>query len=184
MWGRVPSAAPDATRGCLLEPGSLTERLMRNCRIFAVELLHLGPDVAYPDEAAPIGVAPGERMSVRHVALTLDGISVVTARSFCRENCPTWFPILDRGGRSLGFTLFSGEVALTRGRLEFAEVRAGHPLFELARTRAPGVARFAARRCRFELDGAPLMVCEVFLPALETQLASAPAPRLSAGQRG
>lgn len=173
LWSEVPPTAPVATLGCVLEPGSLTERLMGACDLFAVELLHLGMGVAHPDEAAPIGVAPGDAISVRHVALTLDGNSVVMARSFCRKHCPTWFPILDRGGRSLGFTLFSGEVALTRGPLQFAQIMADHPLFELARIRAPGVARFPARRCRFEIDGAPLVVCEVFLPALETHLAAA-----------
>lgn len=181
IWGWVPSEAPEATLGCLMEPGSLTERLMGSGKVFAVELLHLGSGAAHPDEASSIGVAAGETMSVRHVALTLDGVTVVTARSYCREACPTWFPILDRGGRSLGFTLFSGEVTLARGALEFAEVAAGHPLFELARLRATGIARFPARRCRFALDGAPLVVCEVFLPALEVQLAS---PVLSARQHG
>lgn len=173
IWSWVPPMAPVATLGCVLEPGSLTERLIASCDLFAVELLHLGVGVAHPDEATQIGVAPGDAMSVRHVALNLDGTSGVMARSFCRADCPTWFPILDRGGRSLGFTLFSGEVALTRGPLEFAQIMAGHPLFELARMRAPGIARFPARRCRFELDGAPLVVCEVFLPALESQLAAA-----------
>jgi len=172
MWSWVPAEAPEATLGCLMEAGSLTERLIGSGREFAVELLHLGRGAAHPDEAGPIGVAAGETMSVRHVALTLDGVTVVVARSYCRLECAVWLPILDRGGRSLGFTLFSGEVALTRGALEFAEAAAGHPLFELARLRADGVDRFPARRCRFELDGAPLIVCEVFLPALETQLAS------------
>lgn len=171
MWGWVPPAAPEATLGCLMEAGSLTERLIGSGKEFAVEPLYLGRGAAHPDEAGPIGVTAGETMGVRHVALTLDGVTVVVARSYCRLDCPTWFPILDRGGRSLGFTLFSGEVALTRGALEFAEVGAGHPLFELARLHADGVTRYPARRCRFELDGAPLVVCEVFLPALEARLA-------------
>jgi chorismate lyase len=184
MWGWVPPEAPEATLGCLMEPGSLTERLIGSGKGFAVELLFLGDGVAHPDEAGSVGALPGEILGVRHVALTLDGTTVVTARSYCRQGCPVWFPILDRGGRSLGFTLFSGEVALTRGALEFASVAAGHPLFELARQRAPDVATFPARRCRFELNGAPLVVCEVFLPALEKQLANVASPLLSARQRG
>ena len=173
MWGWVPAEAPEATLGCLMEPGSLTERLIATGKDFAVEPLLLGVGAAHPDECAPIGIQAGETMTVRHVALTLGGTTVVTARSYCREGCAVWSPILDRGGRSLGYTLFSGEVALTRGALEFATVAAGHPLFELARLRAPGVGMFPARRCRFELNGAPLVVCEVFLPALEAQLAEA-----------
>ncbi|MBL8699257.1 MAG: chorismate lyase [Alphaproteobacteria bacterium] len=174
MWGWVPPEAPEATLGCLGEPGSLTERLIGSGKDFAVELLFLGDGAAHPDEAAPVGALPGDSLTVRHVALTLDGATVVVARSYCRPGCPVWVPILDRGGRSLGFTLFSGEVALARGALEFTVVAAGHPLYELARMRAPGVARLAARRCRFELDGAPLVVCEVFLPELERQLGGIP----------
>jgi chorismate--pyruvate lyase len=173
MWGWVPAEAPEATLGCLMESGSLTERLIASGKRFAVEPLLLGMGAAHPDEAVPLRIQAGETITVRHVALTLDGTTVVTARSYCREGCAVWSPILDRGGRSLGFTLFSGEVAVTRGALEFATVAAGHPLFELARLRAPGVSVFPARRCRFEFDGAPLVVCEVFLPALEAQLADA-----------
>ncbi len=184
-WGWIPSAAPGATLGCLMEPGSLTERLIASGRHFVVDLLHLGAGVAHRDEAAPLRIAAGAPISVRHVALTLDGVPVVVARSYCREACPVWLPILDRGGRSLGFTLFSGEVALTRGPLEFAEVEDGHPLFALATPRAPGVARLPARRRRFERDGAALVVCEVFLPALETQLAAEDPRRARAmGQPG
>lgn len=178
LWTWIPPEAPVATLGCLTEPGSLTDRLIASGQRFAVEPLFLGDSAASADEAAALDDAASPVVTARHVALTLDGTTVVVARSICRRGCPVWPPILDRGGRSLGFTLFSGEVAVRRGPLEFALVEAGHPLFALARERAGEPHRFAARRCRFTLDGAPLYVCEAFLPSLETRLAL-PTPRLA-----
>lgn len=170
-WGWLPPEVPEAMRACLMEPGSLTERLIATRQVFAVEPLLLGESTAHPDEAAALGLDRGAEVTARHVALTLDGVTVVVARSYCRLGCPIWQPILDRGSRSLGFTLFSGEVELSRAALEFCVVTAGHPLFELARQRSAPAAGYPARRCRFILDGAPLYVCEAFLPALERRLA-------------
>ena len=172
-WNLLPPPERPGIFACLMEPGSLTDRLIATGRAFGVTPLRLGEDMAAPDEAAQLGIAAGEAMTVRHVALTLDGERVVMARSFCRRACPAWLPVLDRGGRSLGFTLFSGEVQLTRRALEFATIAEAHPLLDLAREgeEAPS---YAARRCRFEMQGAPMVVCEVFLPRLERSLATAP----------
>ena len=172
-WNLLPPPERPGTFACLMEPGSLTDRLIATGRAFGVTPLRLGEDAAAPDEAELLGIQPGEAMTVRHVALTLDGERVVMARSFCRRTCPVWFPILDRGGRSLGFTLFSGEVQLTRRALEFATIGAGHPLFALGQE-GEAASTYPARRCRFEMEGAPMVVCEVFLPRLERSLASAP----------
>jgi chorismate--pyruvate lyase len=172
-WNLLPPPERPGTFACLMEPGSLTDRLIATGRAFGVVPLRLGEDAAAPDEARLLGIGAGEAMIVRHVALTLDGERVVMARSFCRRACPAWFPILDRGGRSLGFTLFSGEVELTRRALEFTTVGAGHPLFALGQE-GEAAQSYPARRCRFEMQGAPMVVCEVFLPRLERSLATAP----------
>lgn len=178
-WGYIPPETTDLTLGCLMEPGSLTQRLMASRRRFAVRVLRFGMDAAAPDEAPLLGIMPGAAMTVRHVALELDGEPVVLARSFCRLDCPVWQPILDRGGRSLGLTLFSGEVAVSRGALEFILPQIGHPLDDLAAEFLDMAGASPARRCRFLLGGAPLVVCEVFLPALEDSLASAPRCRVA-----
>jgi len=80
------------------------------------------------------------------------------------------------GERSLGTTLFY-DPRVTRGPLEYARLRPGHPL--LARLRAAlGEAAFAAaaealdgqvfhaRRCVYRRRQGLLMVTEVFLPAV------------------
>lgn len=170
QWRLEPPEVAPATRLCLTEPGSLTERLMASGRQFAVDVLYQGDGIAHDDEAALVGRAAGDTLTARHVALTLDRETVVVARSFCRQGCAVWEPVLNRGRRSLGFTLFSGEVSLSRGALEYASVDRRHPLFTLARSRDTSADLYPARRCRFETSGAALVVCEVLLPALETQL--------------
>lgn len=172
-WKRFPPSEQPETFACLVDAGSLTDRLIASGRAFAVTPLRLGDDTAAPDEAPLAGIAPGEVMTVRHVALTLDDERVVMARSFCRRSCLVWLPVLDRGGRSLGLTLFSGEVERTSGPLEFATVGRGHPLFDLGR-QGEDARSYPVRRCRFEMRGAPLVVCEVFLPRLEVALTTSP----------
>lgn len=171
-WGYLAPEAPPQTLGCLTEPGSLTQRLMASGRDFAVRPLMFGPDEARADEAAFLGTAPDAAVTARHVALELDGTPVVVARSICRAGCPVWAPILDRGGRSLGLTLFSASRPIGRSGIEFALADAGQHLHALAEVIVGPLGPCPARRCRFELDGAPLVVHEIFLPALEDSLAT------------
>jgi chorismate lyase len=172
-WVYLPPEAPPLTLGCLLEPGSLTQRLVASGRVFTVRVLAFGPDVAAEDEVAFLGLDPGDGLMARHVALELDGTAVVVARSICRIGCPVWGPVLDRGGRSLGLTLFSGTLPIGRSEIEFALPAAGHPLHDLVERCVGPSAPRPARRCLFVLDDAPLGVHEVFLPALEGSLAAA-----------
>jgi len=171
-WNQHPPPASPGTFGCLTEPGSLTDRLIATKHEFTVTLLRFGEDVAAPDEAHLVGIRPGDAITSRHVALSLGGQRVVMARSFCRRACKTWYPILNRGSNSLGLTLFSSGVDLVRSALEFATIVPDHPLFTLAQE-GEIAASFSARRCRFEMQDAPLVVCEVFLPGLEQRLADA-----------
>jgi chorismate--pyruvate lyase len=165
-WQTTPPALAPEVRRCLTGRGSLTERLRATGHRFAVVPQAQGPAAPYPDEIGLLGTgAPW----VREVTLTLDEVPVVIARSLCRSDCPVWRPILDRGARSLGLTLFGGELAITRHALHYRMLDATHPWFALAA--ALGIAApLPARRCGFELDGHLLYVCEAFLPALETFL--------------
>jgi chorismate lyase len=174
-WAETPPAAMasglgDAMMACLLEPVSLTDRLIGSNRPFSVEVLFLGQLPPHADEQSQLVPPSPDNILARHVALNLSDTTVVVARSYCRWGCPVWTPVLDRGSRSLGFTLFSGEVAVQLGPLEFRPVAAGHPLFDLARQRDPVPGVFPARRRRFVLDGAAMVVCEVFLPRLEASM--------------
>lgn len=169
-WAATPPALPSAVRDTLCEPGSLTERLIATGHDFAVRVLYQGPGTADADEAALLGLPAGAPLTVRHVALTLDGVDVVAARSACAAGCAVWQPILDRGSRSLGYSLFSGDSPVERDPLHYASLDAAHPLFDLARTLSDTATAYPARRCRFTLHDEALMVSEAFLPALETFL--------------
>lgn len=134
---------------------------------FAVDVLFQGLTEALPDEREALQINASEPVYARHVCLTLDGQPVVIARSTTRQSCARWQPILSRGNRSLGLTLFGGLPGLVRDDLQFATLTPQHPLHALTGSTAP---LLSARRCRFTLADAPLLVCEVFLPALEDYL--------------
>jgi chorismate--pyruvate lyase len=83
------------------------------------------------------------------------------------------------GERSLGTTLFSDPLVL-RGTLEYARIRAGHPLMRRALAAlggtpalVPGNAHFYARRCVYRRHQGLLLVTEVFLPTVLDLVATA-----------
>jgi chorismate--pyruvate lyase len=168
VWRPEPPSCSPGLVGFLTEPGSLTDRLVATGLDFAVAQLYLGSDRATPDEADLLGLSPETPVLARHVALSLAGDIVVVARSLCAAGCEVWGPVLDRGGRSLGLTLFAAGSTISRDPLGFATVASPHPLFGIARMVTADSARFPARRGRFSLDGRALIVQEAFLPALES----------------
>lgn len=163
----LPPGSP-AWQACVGTRGSLTEHLMATGHQFSVEVLAQGLADVHNDEADLLQVNAKQAVYARHVLLLLDDVPVVAARSVTREDCQVWQPILARGSRSLGLTLFGGLPGLGREALQFATLDATHPLAMLAQPHT-GDGQ-AARRCRFTLAGSPLLVCEVFLPALEPML--------------
>ncbi|KMN36335.1 chorismate lyase [Chromobacterium sp. LK1] len=169
LWRPQPPALPAAVLSCLTEAGSLTERLQATGRRFAVRVLKQQTGPCLADEAPLLSLAAGAPLLAREVALTLDDTPVVFARSVARLDCADWLPILDRGSRSLGLTLFSELPDLRRDPLHYQLIDADHPLFEPAAALSPHQS-YPARRCRFLLRQAPLLICELFLPELETLL--------------
>lgn len=158
---------PDLAPGLLAfvsEAGSLTERLLATGHRFGVQVLSQGASQANPDELALLALPTDSLLYARHVLLTLDDTPVVYARSIARLDCPVWQPILDRGSRSLGLTLFGGLPQLQRGPLHYQQLGPSHPLHQACHSTT---AQLPARRCSFVLEQAPLVVCELFLPALE-----------------
>lgn len=171
IWRPEPLPVAEPIQPFLAEPGSLTARLMATGHQFAVTVVQQGEDLALADELALFGLDSPAPLLARQVALTLDGTPVVVARSLSRPACPVWTPVLDRGNRSLGLTLFGDSTPIVREPLQFATLHEGHRLHALARQHDPrAAAAYPARRSRFLLEGKALTVCEVFLPALETFL--------------
>ncbi|WP_239690825.1 chorismate--pyruvate lyase family protein [Chromobacterium sphagni] len=166
QWRCAPPALPAPIRDCLTEPASLSLRLQAGGRRFAVQVLDQGDSRALADEADALGLPAGAPLYARHVLLTLDETPVVYARSATRHNCPAWMPVLLRGSRSLGLTLFGELPQLRREALHYQLLAASHPLAEAAAV-ARAATEYPARRCRFLLDDAPLLLTELFLPTLK-----------------
>jgi chorismate--pyruvate lyase len=176
-WHRhVDAVGADASmRDWLTMKGSLTARLIAGSEAFRVRRLHQKGALCSLEEAGPIGLPRRERVWEREVLLCCDGKPVVFGHTVVPMSATArdWPLFSTLGERSLGTTLFY-DPKVVRGPLEFARLRAGHPL--LARLRAvlgDGAGStgldghvFHARRCVYRRHQGLLMVTEVFLPAV------------------
>lgn len=170
--------APDAMRDWLATPGSLTARLIAHSRQFRVQKLRQAGNVCLADEAGAIGLMRPQRVWEREVLLRCDGEAVVYGHTVVpmSASASDWPLFSALGERSLGTTLFY-DPRVTRGELEFARLRPGHPL--LARVRSalgqdgPAHETYFARRCVYRRRQGLLLVTEVFLPAVLDLVATA-----------
>jgi chorismate--pyruvate lyase len=156
-------------RAWLTAGGSLTARLTAHSGAFRVQRLHQRTAKCLFDEARAIGMARPGRVWEREVLLRCDGAPVVFAHTVVpmSASAADWPLFNALGERSLGSTLFYDPL-VTRGELEFARIRAGHPLMQRARA-ALGVDEHTilyARRCLYRRHRGTLLVTEVFLPAV------------------
>ncbi len=166
-------AAPAPLRHWLTGEGSLTAKLMAHSRAFRVQRLHQHTGLCLADEAQAIGMARRGRVWEREVLLRCDGKPVVFAHTVVPMSATAddWPLFNALGERSLGSTLF-GDPAVTRGALEFARLRSGHPLMQRARAAlnlaAEGLDEpvLYARRCLYRRHQGSLLVTEVFLPSV------------------
>ncbi|MES2757589.1 MAG: chorismate lyase [Pseudomonadota bacterium] len=172
MWHRHVNAVAPAPimRGWLGSGGSLTARLTAHSGAFRVQRLHQRVALCLADEARAIGLARPGRVWEREVLLRCDGEPVVFAHTVVPMSATnTDWPLFGRlGERSLGTTLFYDPL-VRRGGLEFARLRAGHPLASRARAAlgdADPSSVYYARRCLYRRHQGTLLVTEVFLPAV------------------
>ncbi|MDL2356958.1 MAG: chorismate lyase [Pseudomonadota bacterium] len=175
LWHRhVNAVAPAAAmRAWLTAGGSLTARLVAHSGAFRVQRLHQRTALCLADEAAVIGMGRPGRVWEREVLLRCDERPVVFAHTVVpMAASATDWPLFNAlGERSLGSTLFYDPL-VRRGALEFARLRAGHPLALRARAalgdpHAPhDQSIYYARRCLYRRHQGSLLVTEVFLPAV------------------
>lgn len=161
--------APPALRAWLTTGGSLTARLMAHSRAFRVQRLHQRLGLCLPDEARAVGLPRPGRVWEREVLLRCDGVPVVFAHTVVplQATAADWPLFSALGERSLGSTLFYDPL-VERGALEFARIRAGHPLMQRARAALGGMDgdQLYARRCLYRRKRGSLLVTEVFLPSV------------------
>jgi chorismate--pyruvate lyase len=163
--------APQQYRRWLTAGGSLTAKLKAHSRDFRVQCLHQTTARCLSDEAAAIGMHRPGRVWEREVLLRCDNTPVVFAHTVVPMSATAadWPLFSALGERSLGSTLF-GDPQVRRGVLEFARLRAGHPLAQRARTAlgldGPEELILYARRCLYRRRQGTLLVTEVFLPSV------------------
>ena len=166
--------APPTLRHWLTGGGSLTAKLKAHSQTFRVQCLHQETARCLSDETAIIGLHRAGRVWEREVLLRCDDKPAVFGHTVVpMQATATDWPLFSAlGERSLGTTLF-GDRMVRRGALEFARLRAGHPLVQRAQAalalegrRADGQALFFARRCLYQRHQGLLLVTEVFLPAV------------------
>jgi chorismate lyase len=168
-WLAHPHSLPRSLRAWLSDRGSLTQRLKSRCAAFQVVPLVIGLARPNPDEYALLGIAMGTRVYVREVLLMCNGVAVVFAHSVLPYPSLRggWNSIGRLGSRPLGEALFSDH-RIQRQPLTFQHLHGDHPLFRsIARQRPLSARSLWARRSVFSLNHHPLLVTEVFLPAID-----------------
>ena len=167
-WKRLAPAHTDPWRPWLVWRGSLTWRITAHARDFRVQVIRQGPHIPNEDEYRRLGQPTHRRALVREVVLHAAGKPVVFAHSIAawRDLSGAWRGLRGLGNRPLAEALFTDPL-VGRQPLEFARIDSRHPLGKRAR-RVFGrdFPVLWARRSRFVKRGRPLIVTEVFLPAL------------------
>jgi chorismate--pyruvate lyase len=167
-WCRRLSSAILAYRPWLADHGSLTQQLKSRCPKFSVRPLRQALGRPLADEREWLGLGRAEMALVREVVLLCGATPVVFAHSVLvpEDLRGVWNPVSRQGAKPLGEALFS-DPRVERGPLEYRELGRQHALYRRAcAALAQPPARLWARRSLFTLRSRPLLVTEVFLPAV------------------
>lgn len=149
--------APVRWRPWLTDRQSLTQHLIAASQgHFKVRLIKQGWGRPTHSEARALNIPPRQLAVIREVQLLGNDQVWVYARSVIPASTLTGRErqLHHVGNRSLGSVLFS-DPTMRRGPLQISRL-----------TLSDGQSVWA-RRSKFYLSGKPLLVCEVFLPALE-----------------
>jgi len=156
---------PAVLQPWLAEPGLLTARVRAACGAATqLRLLRLEPAALDPRVARRLGVEDATCL-LREIEFTCGARRWIFAQSVFPQSTVQRHPWLrELGDNGLGESLNAVE-DVSREPLEYLQLHAGHPLAQAA-----GAAESAdplwARRAVYRLGGWPILVQEVFLPAL------------------
>lgn len=149
---------PSALEAWLLEQGSLTAQLKKQCQEFRLELVAESwrglPEVLQQQWQQEQGLK-------RDVILWCDGIACVYAQSWLPQSTLQQLqPLARLGAQPLGEFIFQHD-SLQRGPIEVAQIEAGLQLPVLGQQ-----PQLWARRSVFSVQQQPLLVQEIFLPGV------------------
>lgn len=170
------------TRAWLADAGSMTLKLKARTADFSVRLLRQRPGAILADEYAALGVPARSRVVERDVILHCEGRPVVFGHTvLSTSSVKSDWPFFSKLGTTpLGANLFFDPL-VARSPIEYARLRADHPLMRRIAAALPGEqvpATLFARRSLFKRRGGVMMVTDIFLPALEALIRSGPGIRL------
>ena len=171
VWRRVQQylrhALPQETLAWLLDPASLTRRVVAVCPgRFRVEVVSQAWHRPLLNEARVLGIAAARYALVRQVYLLCDEQPWVFARTVIPRTTLTGHErrLAYLHTRPLGEVLFA-DPSMRRGEVEIARLTPGDGLYRNATQRlAAEPAAIWGRRSLFTLSGKPLLVNEIFLP--------------------
>jgi chorismate--pyruvate lyase len=168
LWHPLPACGDARLRRWLLDRDSLTRRIQVRCEYFRLDMLSQRVAVVRHDERAVIGLRAGARCVEREVSLNCGPHPLVFAHSVVAPHGlkGAWRMLSGLGARPLGAALFA-DPRIKRYPLRFRQLNRRHALHKRAcglLDEAP--ALLWARRSLFVLRGSPLLVTEVFLPAI------------------
>ena len=167
-WHPLPACGNARLRRWLLDRGSLTRRIQLRCEDFRLALLAQRFATIRADERAALGLRAGAPCLEREVSLNCASLPLVFAHSVVAPRAlkGPWHMLAGLGTRPLGAALFA-DPRIRRHPLRFRQLTGGHALYKRAcRLLEAPPATLWARRSLFVLCGAPLLVTEVFLPAI------------------
>lgn len=171
------SALPAGLAGWLLDPASLTQRLLQLCPdAFRVRLLSQQWGRPHADEARALGMRYDGQAMIRQVRLLCNERPWVYARTVIPAT--SMRGRLQRlaylGTRPLGAMLFA-DPGMRRGIVELARIVPGQRLYADALQRPGTHAEIIwGRRSVFRIADKPLLVSEVFLPGFPAHSAVRP----------
>lgn len=164
-WIKAPFGS-GSYRGWLMEQGSLTARLQQKYADFYVKPVCIRYQKPASEEVAVMRIPGQGHVQIREVLLYGAGRPVVFAHSVLPRNSlrGEWKKLGRLGSKPLGAVLFAS-AQVKRTPLSYKKLSPHHVLYQKAvqyLTAKP--AYLWARRSIFSLNGAGIMVVEVFLP--------------------
>lgn len=157
---------PDETQSWLYDHNSLTLKLESRCENFNVQVKQ---QVKIPSSKKLSGYFDDEEIIlVREVLLHLDETPVVFAQTEIPISTLTeeQIALSEIGNSSLGKLLFN-DPSMLRGQIEVTSFKANSPLHDFCQSINQATNETLwARRSLFYINNKPLLVSELFLPAL------------------
>ena len=167
-WHPCPPPSPCPYRSWLVDRGSLTRRIQERCPAFGVRALRLGMGKAGRDEAASVGLRRRALALLREVYLHCGDAPVVFAHSVIPRASlrGPWHGLAKMGNKPLGAALFA-DPRVNREPFQYKKLNRRHELYRRAcRVLADSPPHLWARRSVFRRGRHPILVTEVFLPAI------------------